>query len=263
MYRIYRKSYSDNGIREIGMRKKCIGKGIGILFIVVVAIMAFFVLTKRIKINPWIASGYPVHGVDVSHYQGEIDWEKLQTQGIRFAFIKATEGSTHVDEYFERNWAAACNTTLYVGAYHFFSFDSEGKTQAENYISKVGDLSGRLIPVVDIEYYGEKEANPPQKEQVIQQLRSMLSSLENEYHVKPMIYTTYKVYDGYIKKEFEEYPLWIRNVYYSPNMDKKNKWAFWQYSDNALLEGYHGGEKFIDMNVFSGDETDIKEYLVP
>ena len=99
---------------------------------------------------------YPVRGVDVSSYQGKIDWHELAGQDIDFAFIKATEGSTHLDEQFARNWRNAPKEKIMVGAYHFFSFDSSGDSQAEWFIQNVGSLSGKLAPVVDAEYYGKK-----------------------------------------------------------------------------------------------------------
>jgi len=74
---------------------------------------------------------YPIQGVDVSSYQGVIDWDILSAQNITFAFIKATEGSSYSDKFFLKNWIEANKTNLYVGAYHFFSFESKGKTQAE------------------------------------------------------------------------------------------------------------------------------------
>lgn len=77
------------------------------------------VLRKDLKINPLLAQNYEVHGVDVSHYQGTIDWETLSQQNLDFAVIKATEGSTHIDDRFEENWQAAEQTHLYLGAYHF------------------------------------------------------------------------------------------------------------------------------------------------
>lgn len=80
---------------------------------------------------------YPVRGVDVSSYQGEIDWETLENQDIDFAFIKATEGSGYEDEYFQQNFQNASETGIRIGAYHFFSFDSSGITQAENFIKTV------------------------------------------------------------------------------------------------------------------------------
>ena len=76
-------------------------------------------------------------GVDVSAFQGKIDWHILAGESISFAFIKATEGSGYVDDNFEDNWRKASQTDLKIGAYHFFSYDSSGLTQAENFIQTV------------------------------------------------------------------------------------------------------------------------------
>ena len=219
------------------------------------------IINKKIKITPILASKFEVTGVDVSHYQGTIDWMKLAEQNLDFAFIKATEGSSHIDECFYDNWHEAGKTGLCIGAYHFFSFDSDGETQAQLYIDTVGNLNGKMAPVVDVEFYGDKESNPPPKDEAVKQLGDMLSALEDCYHVKPVIYTTYKAYNSYIKGEFEEYPLWIRNVYYQPFITG-NKWTFWQYTDTAVLDGYKGAEKYIDMNVFRGTREELKELIV-
>lgn len=231
---------------------------IAILIIVmpVIILTGILVVHKDIHITSVFAGKYELKGVDVSHYQGNIDWQKLEEQGISFAFIKATEGSSHVDECFEDNWQNAQKTSLYIGAYHFFSFDSAGKTQAAFYIETAGSLSGKLAPVVDVEYYGDKQNNPPDRSELVEQLKEMLIVLEEHYQTKPIIYTTYAVYHDYIKGEFEEYPLWIRNVYYPPCAIK---WTFWQYTDTAVLEGYKGSEKYIDLNVFKGTEDDLKK----
>lgn len=219
-------------------------------------------INKIIKINPFFAGRYELRGIDVSHYQGVIDWEKLAGQELDFAFIKATEGSSYLDECFYDNWQAAGKTDLYIGAYHFFSFDSEGKKQAEFFINTVGNLEGKLSPVIDVEFYGDKAYNPPEKEAVVTQLGEMLSALEEHYQVKPIIYTTYTVYNQYIKEDFQEYPLWIRNVYYPPDVTLRGTWSFWQYMDTAVLEGYVGTEKYIDMNVFKGTKDELEMLLV-
>lgn len=232
---------------------------LAILFVVFVSILF---INGRIKINPVFAAGYEMHGVDVSHYQGTIDWDRLAEQDLDFAFIKATEGSRHLDECFYDNWKAAENTNLYVGAYHFFSFDSDGEKQAELFINTVGSLEGKLAPVIDVEFYDDKAGVPPKKEEVAAQLGEMLSVLEEHYQIKPIIYTTYAIYSKYIKGEFEEYPLWIRNVYYPPIGTLGDAWSFWQYTDTAVLEGYVGDEKYIDRNVFRGTEEELKMLLV-
>lgn len=233
-----------------------------ILTVLVIAVFYTLVINKKIRITPIFASGFEVSGVDVSHYQGKIDWEKLAGQGLDFAFIKATEGSGHVDECFAENWQEAGKTDLCIGAYHFFSFDSDGEKQAELYIDTVGVLDGKIAPAVDVEFYGDKQSNPPQKDELASELRKMLEKLEEHYQVKPVIYTTYKVYHDYIKDEFEEYPLWIRNVYYQPVFTAGNKWTFWQYTDTAVLEGYQGTEKYIDMNVFRGTREELEKLIV-
>lgn len=220
------------------------------------------VLRKEIKINPIFAKGYEVHGVDVSHYQGAIDWEVLSQQNLDFAIIKATEGSTHVDERFLDNWQAAEQTHLALGAYHFFSFDSEGDRQAASYIDTVGNLSGKLAPVIDVEYYGNKRSNPPERTEVVKNLSALLDALEQHYEIKPIIYTTYTVYNDYIKGEFEDYPLWVRSVYCPPTVLFGNKWSFWQYMDTAMLDGYVGDQKYIDVNVFRGTKQELEKLMI-
>lgn len=91
----------------------------------------------------------------------------------------------------------------------------------------------------------------------------MLTELEEHYQAKPIIYTTYEVYHKYIKDEFDEYPLWIRNVYYPPLFSMGKRWKFWQYSDTAVLDGYSGTEKRIDRNVFRGTREEIGEFILP
>lgn len=221
------------------------------------------------------AAKYEICGVDVSHYQGEVDWNTLREQGISFAYIKATEGSSYADVYFEQNVIGAEQAGVTPGAYHFFSFDSPAESQAEWFIetmrklwadkeemsAKQGEkelperLETILIPAVDIEYYGDKRQNPPGESAVRNSLQKMLDILETEYGVKPMIYTTYPFYRKYIQGYFDEYPLWLRNVYYEPGED----WTLWQYADRVVLDGYAGEERYIDMDVFYGSAEEFEK----
>ena len=230
--------------------------------ILLLCAMVLLVAAKIWNINGLWAASYPLSGIDVSHYQGEIDWEKAKGQGVDFAFIKATEGSSHVDSQFAISWQQAQEAGVLAGAYHFFSFDSPGATQAELYLETVGDLSGRLIPVIDAEYYGDKKLHPPEREQITGKLQTLLDILEEYYGKKPMIYTTYSFYRRYLEGGFEEYPLWIRNVYYPP-FDIGRPWQFWQYSDRGESPGIGGQEKYADWNVFCGDGEALEEFVVP
>lgn len=232
------------------------------LVLAAAALLTVFVLAKKrvIFLNEWLVNEEAsTIGVDISAYQADVDMEKLKEQGIEFIFIKATEGTTHQDRMFPENWENAKNAGLPAGAYHFFSYDSPGETQALNYIDVVGpDLAGRLIPVVDVEYYGNKEKDPPAKEDVVRELTVFVNALEEQYGVKPMIYTTADVYRRYIDGAFEDCKIWMSSVYTPINFVYKGEWHVWQYFNKAVLEGYSGGEKYIDMNVLNKD-TGLEE----
>ena len=137
-----------------------------------------------------------------------------------------------------------------MGAYHFFSFDSPAETQAGHFIETVHAFDGMLPPVVDFEFYGDKQASPPPVEPTVQQLWAMLGKLEQHYGMTPVLYATEETYRMYLEGRFDEYPLWIRNVTGRPDTDRD--WLFWQYSNRGRLDGYTGDERFIDLNVFAG-----------
>lgn len=251
--------------RKFGVRKmkKTIQKRVGfsIVFLMMVLLIVGFLWYQGFIIpNSFAAKSYPVKGIDVSSYQGEIEWQEFESQNIQFAFIKATEGSTFVDQYFKKNWEDAANTSLRIGAYHFFSYDSEGKTQAENFIKTVPIMKQALPPVIDVEFYGDKEKNPPERSHVEKELQIMVNILEEHYGKRVILYTTKKAYDLYIENSFEECDIWIRDVYTKPALSDNRPWTFWQYTDRERLEGYNGVEKFIDVNVFNGTEEAFNEY---
>ncbi|MHB1454657.1 MAG: glycoside hydrolase family 25 protein [Saccharofermentanales bacterium] len=216
--------------------------------------------TGTILLNNPPTSQYPVRGVDVSSYQGEIDWEILSGQNIHFAFIKATEGSSFVDPNYETNFTNASKTGLRIGAYHFFSYDSSGLTQADNFISVVAKSASMLPPVVDVEFYGDKEKNPPAKESVQTELGDFIQAIESHYGMKPIIYATEKSYRLYIAGSFADCDIWIRDVISNPQLSDGRKWTFWQYTNREKLEGYSGEETYIDMNVFSGTIEEFDGY---
>ena len=213
------------------------------------AVLFLLVKTKKLQINRWIVSDTDVIGVDISEYQADVDMQKLASQGIAFVYMKATEGSSFEDSRFVQNWENAAACGMPAGAYHFFSFDSPGRMQAENFINRIGDLDGRLIPAVDVEFYADKRENQPDPAEVTAQLRDFLNALEAAYHVKPMIYCPREIYEKYIMGYFDEYPRWIRSVYYPASFEAGVSWVIWQYCDTGELEGYEGGEQYIDLDV--------------
>ena len=230
-----------------------------------VIFLSVFLLAKQKKIfiNKWfVDETKSTIGVDVSSYQADIDMDQLKEQDIQFIYIKATEGSSWQDERFPENWENAKSAGLLSGAYHFFSYDSEGKSQAENFIKTVGpDLKGRLLPVVDVEYYGDKEQNPPDKTDVVRELTIYLEMIEKEYGVKPLIYTRSDIYEKYLKGEFDDYKKWMSSLYTPLRWNYKGDWYIWQYLNRGELGGYTGGEKYIDLNVLNKDK-DLEDLIV-
>lgn len=249
--------------------KSVLKKTIIVLAVFLAIIAAIFVTVyiqakqKNIFINKWFVNEETsTIGVDVSSYQADIDMNELKAQDIQFIYIKATEGSTTKDPRFAEYWENARNAGLPAGAYHFFSFDSEGITQAENFISTVGpDLTGRLIPAVDVEYYGDKEQNPPAKEDVVRELRIYLERIESVYGVKPLIYTGPDLYEKYLKGEFDDYKRWMSSLYQPLDWIYKDDWYIWQYLNRGELKGYSGGEKYIDLNILN-EEKSLEDLMV-
>lgn len=230
-----------------------IKRSIKVLFIVIIVITIYILVKYQlILINKlFVNEEKEIIGVDISSYQGDVDVEKLKNQGIKFIYIKATEGSTHEDLYFKKNWESAKENELLAGAYHFFSFDSSGKGQALNFINAMGDnIEGRLIPAVDIEYYGNYKNNIS-KDDIIKELKDFLDELENKYDVKPIIYTTPKFYNNYLKDDFKEYKMWISSLFIPINFTYNGNWYIWQYINKGKLDGYKGSEKYIDLNVIN------------
>jgi lysozyme len=227
-----------------------------LLFLLVLAIR-----NKVIYINDWFVAESDVRGVDVSGHQVDVDMKKLAEQNVQFIYIKATEGSSFVDNYFETNWKNAADAGIPAGAYHYFSFMVDGESQAENYITSVGEsLDGRLIPAVDLEL-GENTASP-NKTELVAELKTFNHIIEEQYGVKPLIYAQKDFYDKYLRDDFADYPRWIRSVYYPAAWENGDDWLVWQYKDRGELQGYSGGEKYIDLNVLNRkhnlDELKVK-----
>lgn len=203
-----------------------------------------------------IPSGYEVHGIDISHYQGEIDWEKLllnryTSSPLHFVFMKATEGGDHGDDTFQRNFSEARRHGFIRGAYHFFNPRTDALKQADFFIQTVELDSGDLPPVLDVEVTGKKS-----KEELQRNLRLWLDRVEAHYGVKPILYTSYKFKTRYLDDSiFNSYPYWIAH-YYVDSVEYRGKWNFWQHTDVGSVPGI---EQEVDLNVFNGSLNDLQK----
>lgn len=226
--------------------------------VVVVCALAALAFYGVVWPNRVFAAGYGVKGVDVAHYQGEIDWETLAGQGIDFAWIKATEGSSHVDPRFAENWAGARETGLLVGAYHFMSFESSGTDQAEHLARQVPAAPGTLPPAIDLEFYGPYHAENPPPEHVHRILDDLVAGIEEHYGAAPVVYVTGDAYDLYLAGRYPRLAVWIRSVALPPRLSDGRDWTFWQYSPRDRLDGFDGVEPYIDMNAFAGTRAELE-----
>ncbi len=203
---------------------------------------------------------YAVHGVDVSRWQGDIDWVKLRSQGANFAFIKATDGGDHLDPMFMKNWRGADAAGIKRGAYHFFYWCRVASQQADWFIRNVPRAEGALPPVIDVEWNGESSCKRrPSPAQVREKMQVFMDRLERHYGQRPIIYTSPDFYADNLRGAFPDHPFWLRAVAQHPSkVYPGRKWLFWQYSGSGLSQGVNGR---IDLNVFHGGESEWRRWV--
>jgi len=199
---------------------------------------------------------YSIHGIDVSKHQYDINWkqvEDMKVKGVKlsFVFIKASEGATRSDNNFQKNWKEVGQTRLIRGAYHFFRPVKDPKTQARLFIGQVKLKVGDLPPVVDVE-----NANLQSTARICQNLQKFLDLLEDEYHVKPIIYSNLSFYTRHLQGKFTKYPVWIAYYLEDPfELPDERKWNFWQYTESGNVNGIKAK---VDFNVFHGSLGQLK-----
>ena len=210
--------------------------------------------------DPKYPDGYEIHGIDISHYQGHIDWDKLQYAMIercplRFVIIKSTEGSTRVDPRFNENFDNALEYGFIRGAYHFWSNKSTAREQAYHFLKHVHLQEGDLPPVLDIEHAPAGTSVEDFQRDVL----TWLHIVEDKYHVKPIIYTYYKFKERYLSAPvFDDYPYWIAH-YYVPKVAYQGAWKFWQHTDAGRLPGIKG---YVDFNIYNGSFYDLRRLTI-
>lgn len=207
-----------------------------------------------------IPSGYSIHGIDISKYQGIIDWKQVKTIAVDsvhiwFAFIKATEGISRQDDRFRQNWKEARDAGLIRGAYHFFYSTRDPVRQAENFENEVDLRTGDLPPVLDIEVSNDQPDSIIRKSAL-----AWLNEIQAHYGVKPIIYTNIRFYKRHLGDQFNSYPLWLSHFYQNWFPSTGRPWDFWQHSDSGHVDGIQG---LVDFNVFNGDSLSLHNLCVP
>ena len=204
--------------------------------------------------------GYEIQGIDVSHYQGDIDWQQLRTAivnkcPIRFVLIKATEGASVTDENFSENFYQAREHGFIRGAYHFWSNKTSPRSQAQFFISNVPLESGDLPPILDVEHKPKDRT----VEEFQRDILTWLHVVEDHYNCKPILYTYYKFKEQYLNdSRFEDYPYWIAH-YYVDKMEYTGPWKFWQHTDAGHLPGIEGD---VDLDIYNGSFYDLEKLCI-
>ncbi len=233
-------------------------RGVALLMCVAVLFVALVVGVKAEVIRPnmiFVPEG--IKGVDTSEYQGAVDFDALENADMGFVYAKATEGATHIDSQFQATCGKAAGSRIALGAYHFFSFDSPGATQAQSFIASAtrawGDPSIRsLRPAVDVEWYGDKEQNPPAAEDVQRELAAFVREVEAACGKKPIIYAGNDIYDRYLKGHFDECDLWVSCRKWPVWVEwPQGSWTIWQYSDVGEVAGAANEAGHVDLDVLA------------
>lgn len=207
-----------------------------------------------------VPKGAYSYGIDISHYQGDIQWDSLMvlTDGSRrtirsmiaakdikpvsFVFIKATEGSSMKDRKFKEHWHQAQKRNIPKGAYHFFRSSKNGKIQARHFIKTVGEISADdLPPVLDIETIHKGCSHKTLNDRAL----DWLETISEHYGRKPIVYSSASFFEDILSDEIKKnYPVWV--AHYKTDRPRSEKWQIWQFTDKAVVYGIEG---YTDLNV--------------
>lgn len=203
--------------------------------------------------------GFSVRGIDISHYQGNINWDKVHDalidgNPIRFIIIKGTEGNSMLDENFNDNFYNAREYGFIRGAYHYFVPGVDAKSQADYYLKQVHLEEGDLPPVLDFEQTGNLTPEKVRNDALV-----WLRRVEKKYKVKPVLYTYYKFKMKYFSgRDFDEYPYWIAH-YYVDTLKYQGAWKLWQHTDLGQVDGI---KPRVDLNVYNGSMYDLEKFTI-
>ena len=205
------------------------------------------------------ADGPTVDGIDVSHWQGNINWRAVKADGIEFAFMKATQGTNFIDSEFENNWIEAKEAGVLRGAYHFFCPNIDGSDQADHLLSVMGALEpGDLPPVLDVEWVPDSICPPCCSSGVsctdmARRIRDWADRIISVTGRTPIIYTARSFWENEVcnSPDLNDVILWVANWGVTcPDIPSAwSDWVFWQTSDSGSV----GGIDPVDTDVFNGD----------
>jgi lysozyme len=217
------------------------------------------------KPHPGVAKahGMEVHGIDVSKYQGDIDWAAVRGAGTKFAWIKATEGGDHLDERFHTNWAGAKAAGVPYGFYHFMYWCRPANEQMDWIKRNIPVDRDALPPVLDLEWNAHSRTCPHRlsPEAARAKIDHLLTEMERHFGKRPVIYTDITFHRDVLEGHYHDHHYWLRSVAAHPSEKfNRHNFHFWQYTATGTVPGIRG---HVDRNVFYGSEKQWLAFLEP
>ncbi|MBO4849723.1 MAG: glycoside hydrolase family 25 protein [Prevotella sp.] len=196
-------------------------------------------------------SGNSYDGIDVSKYQGKINWEKVATdKQIQFVYVKATEGASLVDRNYKRNIKGARQAGIRTGSYHFFTSRRPAKEQFEHFRHHVKKSEQDLLPMVDVEESGVRGLS---RSDLQQRLDEFMQLVKQEYGKYPLLYSQYGFYNKMLAPEFNKYFIFIARYGKStPSLHGPGKHNIWQFTEKGSINGISG---HVDLDKFDNGTT--------
>ncbi|MCP8856761.1 GH25 family lysozyme [Latilactobacillus fuchuensis] len=181
----------------------------------------FWQRTDRPNVNQ-----YPVLGLKVSQEDGYQDFQKLKKEDVQFVYLKATEGASYKDDYFDSNYSRAVGSGLQVGIYHYFSFNSTPEQQAAQLFKSVGQDSGNLPIMIYLEYYGQYQQKKPATKKTQKAVAQLIALINQHYQKDCLLGGTPAIVNRY-RPAKGQYPLW-QTTSAAPKAMQTS--GFWQYT---------------------------------
>ncbi len=195
-------------------------------------------------------------GIDVSRYQGDnINWIDLKKQGIKFVYIKATQGETEVDQDFEKHRAMAKQAGILHGFYHFFQPEDDPVKQASHFLKTVGDTKNCLPSVVDVEILGRQ-----QPDKVVSRMKTWMKLVKEALGHEPILYSYHYFFREYLKPNLTgTYKLWLADYQRGYDFSKNLNVIFAQHSESGKIEGISDN---VDLDWFEGSYKKLEQLVV-
>jgi lysozyme len=207
------------------------------------------------------ARGMPIQGLDIARYQGRIDFDAVRGGGTHFIYIKGSEGKDYIDPNFYENWNRARDAGVARGVYHFMTWCSLAREQADWFVKTMPSDPDALPPVLDLEWNNHSKCkNTHDRADILEKIRVMLAAMEAHSGKVPIIYTDIAFHRDILAGEHFDNPFWLRSTAAEPHdRYSDRRWLFWQWTQTGTMRGVNAE---VDRNAFYGDPDDWVQFLL-